>query len=123
MLNIPCPHCGEREEVEFTCGGEAHISRPLAENAISDAEFADYLFLRHNPKGVFLERWRHAAGCRQWFNIVRDTLSHEIIEIYPISELPKSAEGLKAYHECWRRQTVAEKAAMPEVTQDAREPS
>ena len=41
MLIIPCPYCGPRDEIEFTCGGEAHIARPLAENTITDAEFAD----------------------------------------------------------------------------------
>jgi len=114
MLNITCPFCGEREELEFSCGGEAHIARPLAENNISDAEFADYLFLRDNPKGVFLERWRHASGCRRWFNMVRDTVSHEIIEIYPMGALPKSKEGLAAYKASWRRQTAAEAAAKPQ---------
>ena len=53
MLNISCPFCGEREELEFSCGGEAHIARPLAENSITDAEFADYLFLRDNTKVYF----------------------------------------------------------------------
>ena len=113
MLNISCPFCGEREELEFSCGGEAHIARPLVENSITDAEFADYLFLRDNTKGVFLERWRHAAGCRRWFNMVRDTVSHEIIEIYPMGELPKSKEGIAAYEACWRRDTAAEAAAKP----------
>ena len=113
MLNIKCPYCGEREEHEFSCGGEAHIARPLAENKITDHEFGEYLFLRDNPKGVFLERWRHAAGCRRWFNMVRDTVTHEIIEIYPMGSLPKSEEGKIAYKECWRRQTAAEAAAKP----------
>jgi len=113
MLLIKCPHCGERDEVEFTCGGEAHILRPLAENAITDAEFADYLFLRENTKGVFLERWRHAAGCRRWFNMARDTVSHEIIEIYPMGALPQSDAGKKAYEINWRRKTAAEAAARP----------
>ena len=116
MLNISCPFCGEREELEFTCGGEAHIARPLAENQITDAEFADYLFLRDNTKGVFLERWRHAAGCRRWFNMVRDTVTHEIIEIYPMGELPKSKQGKAAYEACWRRNTAAEAAAMPKTS-------
>lgn len=111
MLKITCPFCGVREETEFTCGGEAHILRPLAENPITDAEFADYLFLRDNPKGVFLERWRHAAGCRRWFNVVRNTLSHEIIETYPMGELPKSQEGKAAYEASWRRDSAAEMAA------------
>ncbi len=92
MLLIDCPHCGLRDETEFACGGEAHIARPLAENAISDAEFAEYLFWRDNPKGVFLERWCHTAGCRRWFNAARDTVTHEFIEIYAMGSLPKSKQ-------------------------------
>ena len=113
MLVITCPHCGPREESEFSCGGEAHIARPLAENSLTDAEFADYLFLRDNPKGVFLERWRHAAGCRRWFNVVRDTVTHEIIEVYPMGSLPSSKPGKAAYRDSWRRDTAAEAAAKP----------
>ena len=113
MLQLDCPHCGPRDEAEFSCGGEAHIARPLAENKISDREFADYLFLRDNPKGVFLERWRHAAGCRRWFNVVRDTVNHEIIEIYAMGSLPKSKAGKQAYQTSWRRSTAAEAAAKP----------
>ena len=113
MLQLDCPHCGPRDEAEFSCGGEAHIARPLAENKISDREFADYLFLRDNPKGVFLERWRHAAGCRRWFNVVRDTVSHQIIEIYAMGSLPKSKAGKNAYQTSWRRDTAAEAAAKP----------
>ena len=89
MMLIDCPFCGPRDETEFSCGGEAHIARPLAENKISDAEFADYLFMRDNPKGLFLERWRHSAGCRRWFNMARDTVSHDIVEIYPMAPCQK----------------------------------
>ena len=113
MLLIHCPHCGARDEAEFSCGGEAHIARPLAENKINDAQFADYLFYRHNPKGVFLERWRHAAGCRKWFNAVRDTVTDEIIEIYPMGSQPKTKAGKEAYQANWRRASAAEKAAVP----------
>jgi len=24
------------------------------------------------------ERWVHSAGCRRWFNLVRDTVTHEM---------------------------------------------
>ena len=113
MLLIQCPYCGPRDEAEFSCGGEAHIARPLADNNITDAQFADYLFYRHNPKGVFLERWRHASGCRRWFNVVRDTVSHEIIEVYAMGSMPKTKAGKQAYEENWRRETAAEKAAQP----------
>ena len=114
MLIIPCPYCGPRDEIEFACGGEAHIARPLAENMITDAEFADYLFIRDNPKGVFLERWRHSAGCRRWFNVARDTVTHEILEVYPMGSTPKKAISKTSYASSWRRNTVAEKAAKPD---------
>ena len=112
MMLIDCPFCGPRDETEFSCGGEAHIARPLAENKISDAEFADYLFMRDNPKGLFLERWRHSAGCRRWFNMARDTVSHEIVEIYPMGALPKTAAAKSAYNASWRRNTAAEHATV-----------
>jgi len=112
MLLITCPHCGPREESEFACGGEAHIARPLIENSITDAEFADYLFLRDNPKGMFLERWRHTAGCRRWFNVARDTVSHDIIEIYAMGSLPRKAAAKVAYDNSWRRSSPAELAAV-----------
>ena len=121
MLIINCPHCGPREESEFACGGEAHIARPLAENSISDAEFADYLFLRDNPKGLFLERWRHSAGCRRWFNIARDTVSHEIIEVYPMGALPRKKDALATHAASWRRDTAAERAAQKPVQKPARQ--
>ena len=116
MMLIDCPFCGPRDETEFSCGGEAHIARPLAENKISDAEFADYLFMRDNPKGLFLERWRHSAGCRRWFNMARDTVSHKIVEIYPMGELPKTAAAKSAYSASWRRETVAGHATKPTCT-------
>jgi len=88
MLLIPCPWCGERDEEEFAYGGEAHIARPTEPDALSDEEWADYLFMRTNPKGAFLERWNHAHGCRRWFNAKRDTVSHRIEFVYKMGEQP-----------------------------------
>ena len=113
MLEIKCPYCGPRDEEEFSCGGEAHIARPLSENSLSDKDFADYLFYRDNPKGLFLERWRHTAGCRRWFNIARDTHTHHILEIYPMGTKPASKAGRTAYSKNWRRNSQAEIAAQP----------
>ncbi len=112
MLHIPCPFCGPRDEAEFSCGGEAHILRPLAQNKISDTAFAEYLFLRDNSKGVFLERWRHTSGCRRWFNVVRDTVSHDILEVYAMGSKPRSSAGKAAFNDSWRRKTAAEAAAL-----------
>ncbi len=88
MLLIPCPYCGERDETEFSYGGEAHIVRPKTPEALSDAEWADYVFMRPNSKGILLERWVHAHGCRRWFNVARDTLTYEIHAVYKAGEKP-----------------------------------
>jgi sarcosine oxidase subunit delta len=86
VLLIPCPYCGPRPEIEFRCGGEAHIFRPKDAAKVDDAAWADYLFHRSNPKGVHAERWVHAHGCRRWFNALRDTLSDRILATYAVGE-------------------------------------
>ena len=88
MLLIRCPWCGPREEIEFRTGGQAHLAFPADPDALTDAEWADFLFMRDNPKGVWRERWVHAAGCRRWFNAVRDTVSEGFEASYKIGEQP-----------------------------------
>ncbi len=80
MLSIACPWCGPRDEIEFSYGGEAHLVAPPA-HASSDAEWAEYLYMRKNPKGLHRERWVHVHGCRRWFNVVRDTSSERIVAV------------------------------------------
>ncbi len=80
MLRIPCPWCGVRDETEFAYGGEAHIDRPTDD--ASDAAWASYLYVRRNVKGIAYERWQHVRGCRQWFNVARDNVTHEIRASY-----------------------------------------
>lgn len=84
MLLIDCPHCGPRAEIEFRCGDESHIQRPGPHTEVSDGKWADYLFYRTNPKGAHAERWHHSAGCRRWFNVSRNTVTHQIDLIYPM---------------------------------------
>ncbi len=86
MLLITCPWCGPRDENEFSYGGEAHIVRPPDPYALSDAEWADYLFMRKNPRGRHREQWSHSHGCRRWFNVERDTVTCQITAIYKIGE-------------------------------------
>lgn len=78
MLLITCPHCGPRDEIEFHAGGEAARPRPEDPAALDDTDWAAFLFMRRNERGDRLERWNHAAGCRRWFNVQRNTLTHEI---------------------------------------------
>jgi len=91
MLLITCPHCGPRDESEFSYGNEAHIARPVNSETLSDAEWADYLFMRKNPKGVHFERWNHTRGCRRWFNVARHTVTHEILAVYRMGEQPPAS--------------------------------
>ena len=93
MLLIECPWCGVRDESEFSYAGEAHIARPLETAKLSDEEWADYLFMRKNPKGTHREQWLHAAGCRRYFNAVRDTVSYRISATYKIGEKPPGGAG------------------------------
>jgi len=86
VLIIPCPYCGDRPEIEFYHGGEAHIARPLDPGAIVDAEWADFLYNRSNPKGLHVERWRHVPGCGRFFNAVRDTVSDFFLTAYKVSD-------------------------------------
>ena len=93
MHIIDCPYCGTRDEHEFHYGGEAHIARPTVPEALNDDEWADYVFKRTNPKGWHYERWCHEAGCRQWFNAVRNTVTHEIHTTYKVgAEKPELPE-------------------------------
>ena len=86
MMQIPCPHCGLRDEEEFCYGGPAHVVRPAKPEDATDVEWARYQFDRPNPRGLSLERWRHTFGCRQWFNMARDTISHDILAVYAMGE-------------------------------------
>ena len=65
MLLIECPWCGSRAETEFSCGGEADISRPESPALLSDADWAD----------IFSCARIRAAGIGNFGTIVRGVAS------------------------------------------------
>ena len=86
------------QALRTTCGLSAHIAasaatrssaiwatrRPCAPilPARNAAEkFADYVYLRDNPRGLLRELWYHAAGCHSWLVVTRDTMTHEITSV------------------------------------------
>jgi sarcosine oxidase subunit delta len=93
MLLISCPNCGSRDETEFHYGGQAHVAYPENPNDLNDRQWAEYLFYRENTKGTFAERWVHSTGCRQWFNMLRDTVTYDIQAIYPMGAPRPDAAG------------------------------
>jgi len=82
MLLLTCPWCGPRDETEYHYGGQAHVAHPEDPSALSDEQWAEYVFFRDNPRGPFAERWSHSGGCRRWFNVVRDTATYDVLATY-----------------------------------------
>lgn len=88
MLLIACPFCGERPELEFAHGGQAHITRPANPSAASTEEWTRFLYMRDNTRGLYAERWRHSHGCGKFFNAVRDTTTDHFVATYKVGERP-----------------------------------
>ncbi len=87
MLQIRCPWCGEdRPEIEFRYAGEAHVVRARLPSGESDAAWAEYLYLRTNPKGWHAERWHHVHGCGRFLNAIRHTVTDRIAATYKPGE-------------------------------------
>ncbi len=76
MIRIDCPHCGVRDETEFSYRGDATVRRPDGDAPAQ--EFLDYVYLRGNPRGWHVEWWQHSLGCRQFLKVLRDTMTHEV---------------------------------------------
>ena len=95
MLLINCPYCGERPELEFSYGGEAHIARPLNPSQFDDEQWSAFLYLRSNRKGPHAERWRHVHGCARFFNAIRDTRTDQFLATYRIGDIYPAAVATK----------------------------
>jgi sarcosine oxidase subunit delta len=93
MLIIHCPYCGPRPELEFSYAGQAHVARPADPAATGDDDWAAYLYLRTNTRGVHAERWRHARGCARFFNALRDTTTDRFVATYRSGEAPPAIAG------------------------------
>ena len=88
MLLIACPYCGERPELEFSHGGQAHIARPAKPSDANVEDWTRFLYMRDNTKGLYAERWRHSHGCGKFFNAVRDTTTDHFVAVYRVGERP-----------------------------------
>jgi sarcosine oxidase subunit delta len=110
MMLIECPYCGPRDETEFGYGGQAHVAYPEDPYALSDEEWARFLFYRENPKGAYAERWLHSAGCRKWFNAIRDTRTYEVSHVYRVGE-PRPDVGAGARNASLTAAASPERAA------------
>src|SRR5690349_22766106 len=101
-MRILCPHCGERDNEEFSYLGDATVRRP--DNAVEAAPAAragqpgfdawmDYVYLRDNPKGPHRELWQHVHGCRAWLVVTRDVRTHAIERVESAREVALARKG------------------------------
>lgn len=81
---ITCPHCGARDSSEFFFRGEARPQRPEY-NEGTDS-FVSHVYERMNIAGPQVEHWYHAAGCRNWLLVERDTRTHGFLAVTLASE-------------------------------------
>jgi len=86
MKLMTCPLNGPRNISEFASGGEV-VLQPDP-RTLSDAAWADQVFLANNTAGVVREWWCHLAST-YWFIAERNTVTDEILRTYPASELFK----------------------------------
>ncbi len=84
MKIMHCPMNGPRNISEFVCGGEVQDMPDPVRG--SDADWAEYLFIENNIRGVVREWWLHAPT-NYWFIAERDTATDEILRTYPAAEL------------------------------------
>ncbi|MGB1033923.1 MAG: sarcosine oxidase subunit delta [Primorskyibacter sp.] len=78
MQIFPCPFCGPRGETEFHFATEAGHTRPEPAKTVSDAAWADYLYMQEAPKGTSTEVWHHLT-CGEYFIMTRDTVSRAVL--------------------------------------------
>lgn len=76
---MTCPFCGPRDMSEFRFGGDPSVARPGF--GCSDADWAGYLYVRENPRGLGREYWVHSQGCGQWLVAERDTVTHLVLRV------------------------------------------
>ncbi|MFE0017052.1 sarcosine oxidase subunit delta [Mesorhizobium sp. NPDC059054] len=76
MQLFTCPFCGPRPETEFHYGGEHGNLRPDGAD-VGAERWADYLYMRSNPKGATREIWVHMT-CGEFFAMERDTVTHKL---------------------------------------------
>lgn len=86
MQIFPCPFCGPRDEREFHFAAEAGKTRPDTSGAVSDAEWADYLHMHRNDKGVVREIWMHTT-CAEVFLLERDSVTMDVLGSTPLRKV------------------------------------
>ena len=89
MKLMPCPLNGPRDIAEFVCGGDV---KDMPDCACTDDQWADYVFMADNLRGVVREWWCHTPS-NTWFICERDTVTERIVATYLPGEFDGAAAG------------------------------
>ncbi|RBP17531.1 N-methylglutamate dehydrogenase subunit B [Roseiarcus fermentans] len=74
-----CPFCGPRDETEFHYLGEPK-ARPEPAAEVTDAAWAEYLYVNANPRGEAREIWLHRT-CMDVLVMTRDTATNATLSV------------------------------------------
>jgi sarcosine oxidase subunit delta len=85
MKILNCPVNGPRVVTEFTYWGELREMPDPA--AVSDEQWADYVFNRNGAPGIKKEWWCHTPS-NTWFIVERDTARDQVLRTYLYGETP-----------------------------------
>ena len=83
MLLISCPHCGPRNDSEFSyLGGPRDRPDPGA----TKEQWRRYLYSETNTAGWVTEQWLHGSGCRRLLIVERNTVTHEVRSVLDVAD-------------------------------------
>jgi len=86
MKIIHCPINGPRPLQEFYFGGQFRPLPELADGeALSDSQWADYVFNRDGSPGIQKEWWYHSPS-GTWFIAERDIVKDAFLRTYLFEE-------------------------------------
>ncbi len=85
MKILNCPLNGPRNISEFAFGGEVR-EMPAANAGVR--EWAAYVFIENNTRGVVREWWIHLPSA-YWFIAERNTATNEVVRTYAPDDLFK----------------------------------
>jgi sarcosine oxidase subunit delta len=85
MKILNCPVNGPRAVTEFAYWGELRQMPDPA--AVSDEQWADYVFNRNGAPGIKMEWWCHTPS-NTWFIVERDTARDQVLRTYLYGEAP-----------------------------------
>ena len=58
----------------------AHVTRPKNPEQVTDREWAEYVCIRSNPKGIYYERWVHTRTDVK--NGLMPSETHQLMKYY-----------------------------------------